>query len=108
MGYPRQFCNDDSACLASCDLFERIPKSRPLERSLMLSLTLTNDGQEVQSALLTLSGDLHRLSSQLRVGALVMLVLHARIPEYTHSAGCRDLVRRGRVSAHRALIDWVA
>jgi len=105
MGYPRQFCNDDSACLASRNPFQRVPKPRPLERSLMLSLMLTNDGQEVESAPLTLSGDLHRLSSQLHVRAVVMLVLHARIPEYTLSAGCWDLVRRGRVSAYEALID---
>ena len=105
MGYPRQFCNDDSACLASRNPFQRIPKPRPLERSLMVSLMLTNDGQEVQSAPVTLSGDLHRLSSQLHVGALVILLLHARIPEYTRSAGCWDLVRRGRVCARGALID---
>ena len=88
MGYPRQFRNDDSACLASRNPFQRIPEPGPLERSLMLSLMLTNDGQEVQSAPLTLSGDLDRLSAQLHVGALVMLVLHAGIPEYTRSAGC--------------------
>ena len=105
MSYPRQFGNHDSACLASRDPFQRIPEPRPLERSLMLPLMLTNDRQEVQSAPLTLSGDLHRLSSQLHVGALVMLLLHARIPEYTRSAGCWDLVRRRRVSPHEALID---
>jgi hypothetical protein len=105
MSYPRQFGNHDSACLASRDPFQRIPEPGPLERSLMLPLMLTDNLQEVQSAPLTLSGDLHRLSSQLHMGALVMLLLHARIPEYTRSGGCWDLVRRRRVSPHEALID---
>ena len=105
MSDPRQFGNDDAGCLASRDLFERIPEPRPLKWSLMLALMLANDRQEVQPTPLTLSGDLHRLSSQLYMGALVMLFLHARIPEYTRSAGCSDLVARRAVCPHEALID---
>jgi hypothetical protein len=104
MSYPRQFGNHNSACLASRDPFQRIPEPGPLKRSLMLALMLTNDRYEVQSAPLTLSGDQHGLSSQLPMRALVMLLLHARISEYTRSSGCWDRVCR-RASPHEALID---
>ncbi len=47
MSDPRQFGNDDAGCLASRDLFERIPEPGPLKWSLMLALMLANDRQEV-------------------------------------------------------------
>ena len=105
MSYPRQLGNHDSACLASRDLFEHITEPRPLEWSLMLALMLADDRQEAQAAPVALSGDLHRLSSQFHVGALVMLLLHARIPEHTGSVGCWDLVRRRRASPYEAVVD---
>jgi hypothetical protein len=59
----------------------------------------------VQSAPLTRSGDLHRLSAQLYAAALAKLLLHAGITEYARSAGCWELVHRRRASPHEALID---
>src|ERR1700750_881707 len=105
MSYPRQFGHHDSACLASRDTFERIPEPGALKRSPVLSLMLTNDLYEVQFAPLTLRGDLQRLSSQLQVGALVMLFLHGRVSEYKRSADGSDLVRRRRVSPRDSLTD---
>jgi hypothetical protein len=94
MRYPRQLRDHDPARLADRDASERMHKPRPLERPLILPLTLTNHRQEVQSAPLTLGSYLIRLPAQYCVGAFATFLVHGGVPEHLRPDGCHGRTRR--------------